>query len=84
MKKRSSDWWDKVVGGSFTHEEWMENFRVSKETFLYLCNQLRPFIARDDTKLRQAVSTEKRVAITLWCLATNSDYGTVGHLFGVS
>ena len=84
MKKRSSDWWDKVVGGSFTHEEWMENFRMSKETFLYLCDQLKLFIARDDTKLRQAVSTEKRVAITLWRLATNSDYHPVGHLFGVS
>ncbi len=27
---------------------------------------------------------EKRVAITLWYLATNSDYRTIGHLFGVS
>ena len=63
MKTRSSDWWDKVVGGSFNHEEWMKNFRMSKESFLYLCDQLRPFVARYDTKLRQAVSTEKTVAI---------------------
>ena len=46
-------------------------------------DQLIPFFARDDTKLRQAVSTEKRIAITLWHLATNSDYRTVEHLFGV-
>ncbi|XP_064384383.1 uncharacterized protein LOC135333340 [Halichondria panicea] len=34
--------------------------------------------------MRKAVPVEKRVAITLWYLATNSDYRTIGHLFGVS
>ena len=30
------------------------------------------------------MSTEKRVAITHWQMATNSDYHTVGHLFGAA
>ena len=34
--------------------------------------------------MRPAISVEKRVAITLWYMATNADYRTVGHLFGVS
>ena len=34
--------------------------------------------------MRRAVSVERRVALTLWFLATNSDYRTIGHLFGVS
>ena len=37
-----------------------------------------------DTVMRKAVSTEKRVAITLWFLSTGADYRTIGHLFGVS
>ena len=33
---------------------------------------------------RKAVPVEQRVALTLWFLATNADYRTIGHLFGVS
>ena len=34
--------------------------------------------------MRTGVQTEKQVAITLWFLASCSDYRTVGHLFGVA
>ena len=57
---------------------------MSEETFLYLCNKLRNSITRTDTTMRKAISTEKRVALTLWFLSTGSDYRTIGHLFGVS
>ena len=34
--------------------------------------------------LRKAISVEQRIALTLWRLATTTDYRTIGHLFGVS
>ena len=34
--------------------------------------------------MRRAVPTDKRVALTLWFLATGADYRTLGHIFGVS
>ena len=34
--------------------------------------------------MRKAIPVEQRVALTLWLLATNADYRTIGHLFGVS
>ena len=80
---RSSQFWEKIVLETFGPVEWIENFRMSRETFGYLCDKLRPSISRQTTKLRRAVSTEKRVAITLWCLATPSEYRTIAHLFGV-
>ena len=69
---------------TFTPIDWIENFRVSKDTFYYLCQELRYVIGRQDTQLRKAVSVEQRVAITLWCLATCSEYRTIGHLFGLA
>ena len=83
-KERSSAWYDNIVSGTFTNNDWIENFRMTKETFLYICNELRPHIEKRDTKMRKAIPVEKRVAITLWRLATNADYRTIGHLFGVS
>ena len=34
--------------------------------------------------MRIAVSTKKKVVVTLWRLAANTDYRTVGHLFGLA
>ena len=34
--------------------------------------------------MRSAVSVERRVAIALWRLATNGDYRSIGHMFGVA
>lgn len=72
-----------IVPG-FTNTQWLENFRMSEETFIYLCNKLRPAMERRDTNFRVCVPLKKRVAIALWKLATGSEYRSVGHLFGAS
>ena len=81
---RSSDWWQYVVLANFGQHDWMENYRMSRETFPYLCNQLRPVIMKQNTRLRRPISTECRVAITLWVLATPYEYRSVTHIFGVA
>lgn len=73
-----------MVLKTFTDRDWIENFRISKATFEYLCNEIRPHIRRQNTRFRECVSEEHRLAITLWCLATTSEYRTIGHLFGVA
>ena len=73
-----------VVLGTFTEEDWIENFRISKDTFYFLCEKLRPSIERQSTHLRRAICVEHSIAITLRCLATCSEYQTIAHLFGVA
>ena len=34
--------------------------------------------------LQKALSVERRVAVTLWCLATPTEYRTIAHLFGIA
>ena len=84
MFVRSSTWWDDVVLNSFGPRDWRDNFRVSKQTFNYLCHRLQPLIEKQNTNMRRPVSVERRVAISLWILATPSEYRMVSHLFGLA
>ncbi|KAM7134938.1 uncharacterized protein RBU57_017066 [Macrochelys suwanniensis] len=56
---------------------------MCKATFLELCNLLSPALKRRNTKMRAALTVEKRVAIALWKLATPDSYRSVGNQFGV-
>ena len=47
-------------------EEWKENFRMRKENFLKLCAELRPFIEKQVTNMREPVEVEKQVAAMLY------------------
>ena len=38
--KRSGDWWDHIFMETFTSQEWLEYFRLSKDTFDYFCTEL--------------------------------------------
>ena len=33
--------------------------------------------------MRRPLSVQRRVAVSLWCLATPTEYRTVAHLFGI-
>jgi len=81
---RSDVWWNNVVLRTFTQQDWIDNFRMSKETFMYICNKLSPDLARTDTLMRTCLSVERRVAVTIWCLATPTEYCTIAHLFGIA
>ena len=82
--ERSAHWWDHIVLETFNDTDWLENFRLSRATFLYICNELSSVVTKQNTRFRKAISLKKRVAITLWVLATTVEYRTVGHLFGVA
>lgn len=79
----STDWWERVVMTEFQPSDWLDKFRMSKETFFYLCDKVRPRLARQDTSFRLALPVEKRVAVALWRLASNIEYRTISTLFGV-
>ena len=82
-KTRSSEWWFHVSCDVSGEAWWWENLRMSKDTFNYLCRELRPHISKKHTHMREPVSVERRVAITLWKLATNIEYRSISQLFGL-
>ncbi|CAC5413613.1 unnamed protein product [Mytilus coruscus] len=82
-KPRSRNWWDCIVLG-FTDEEWIQNFRINKETFYFLRENLHDTLVKCDTPFRKALTVDLKIASTLWKLASNCEYRTVAHLFGIA
>ncbi|XP_048345372.1 protein ANTAGONIST OF LIKE HETEROCHROMATIN PROTEIN 1-like [Sphaerodactylus townsendi] len=79
----SQDWWERVVLETWDPNQWLQNFRMTKDTFLELCEKLRPELQRQTTTMRAPLSVEKRVGIALWKLATTECYRSVANHFGV-
>mgnify|MGYP001857147172 CR=1 FL=1 len=80
---RGADWWERVVLKEFGPQDWLDKFRMSRETFFYICNRLRPGLAPHSAHFHPTLPLEKRVAVALWHLATNVEYQTLSPLFGV-
>ena len=80
---RTSEWWKNFLN-DVVKEEWRENFRMTKKTFMEPCDKLRPFLQRTDTTMGKAIDVETQVAITLYYLTDEGRYRKVGNAFGVS
>lgn len=82
MKRRSSDWWNNIVKTN-SFDEWMENFRVDRETFEYLCSEIGHELQPDPFCVREPLQVDTKVAIALYKLASCAEYRVVGNQFGV-
>lgn len=80
-KERTSTFWETDVLQNFGETEWYLNFRMPEEAFLNLCDLLHPYILKQTMKT--TVSLEKRVALTLYKLASNTEFHDVANLFGI-
>ena len=57
------------------------NYRA---TFTFILEEIRQEISRKDTTMRKSIPAERRLALTLYNLASTAEYRTIAHLFGVS
>ena len=81
---RTSAWWQSFENQIVVPEEWHENFRMSRHSFLLLCDELRPFLTKQTTNMRVPLSVEKQVAVTLYYLSDEGRYRKVANSFGIS
>lgn len=82
VQEKSGVWWRHELLTS-RDQKWLRNFCMRKTTFLQLYNILRPRLTREANWLICPVPVEQRVAIFLRRLATNVEYRTILHLFGI-
>jgi len=80
---RTSAWFD-LAYSTYSNDQWYANFRVSKNTFHFLLDELRADLERQDTEMRKAVTVRRKVALFLYYLASTDSYRSLGNLFGLS
>ena len=57
---------------------------MSQATFECICRLAGPAIVRQNTRMRDAVLVEKRVAVSLWRLVTGECYRSCGLMIGLA
>ncbi|XP_057699859.1 putative nuclease HARBI1 [Corythoichthys intestinalis] len=81
---RTSCWWDNFISGAVEENEWKDHFRMSRASVLALSEDLRPYIERQTTVMREPVSSLKRVALTLHYLVDGECLQKTADAFGVA
>ncbi|KAL2096942.1 hypothetical protein ACEWY4_006149 [Coilia grayii] len=83
MRVRSKDWWERVVLQEFNDDEWRENFRMSRRSFMKLCGVVNPFMKPAENPVRTPIPVQMRVAIVVYKLGSCCEYRLVANQFGV-
>lgn len=85
MAKRSNDFWENIVLKHYTDIQWIESFRMSKASFLQLCELIEKDLKPKETflKPREPLTVQKQVAVALYKLASCAEYRVIGNVFGI-
>ena len=78
-----SMFWEETVSQWNDDLLWLENVRISRQSFLYICGELNDIMKRKDKRFRKAIIVERRIAICLWNLAAGEDFRSLGWGFDV-
>ncbi|XP_068742062.1 uncharacterized protein [Montipora capricornis] len=76
------NWFRYLIASPGLNFMWKEHFRVTRETFEYLCDLVRVKLQKQHTRFRIPISVEERVGLALWRLATGNSYRNCGLQFG--
>ena len=57
---------------------------MTRQTFNKVCRVLKPDLSPMENTVRYAIDVQKQVALTIYWLATPTEYRTIGNLFGVA
>ena len=81
---RTDQWWQNMITGISPEEDWKKNFRMTRQEFNKLCDELRPYISPNPkSPNRRALSVEKKVALTLYYLKDTGSMWMTANTFGI-
>ena len=60
---RTEAWWLNMINGISPEDDWKRNFRMTREKFCLLCEQLRPYLLPGKTPNYRLLSVEKKLLL---------------------
>ncbi len=84
-----------VAVHNYSDTDWVKHFRMSRDVFLSLANELKPALQKQVTNWRKPIDYEwnqsakcindyrRRLAAVIWWFATPCEYRAVAELFGI-
>ena len=64
--------------------EWKDSFRMHRETFYKLCDELQTYLQKETTNMRSPVEVERQLAATLYYLSDEGRLRKTANTFGLS
>ncbi|KAL2613053.1 hypothetical protein R1flu_024745 [Riccia fluitans] len=83
VKERSLIWYDYYLQKSYDDSRWTSTLKMTRGVFKFIVTKLAPTMSKADTRFRNVVSADVRIAATLYQLATGSNYFNTIERFGV-
>ncbi|XP_028405233.1 uncharacterized protein LOC114527736 [Dendronephthya gigantea] len=85
VKGRTDKWWDNMISGRLPENNWKKNFRMSRQQFEKLVNELNQLIAPNLTSPNyRVISSTKKVGIALYYLKDTGSLSMTANAFNVS
>ena len=74
-----------MLDGSMLSEEWIVNFRMSRNDFMKLEEKIRPYIRPSKDSFRvDTITSVKKLAMTLYQLKDQGSLRMTSNLFGIA
>ncbi len=82
---RTEMWWSNAWNGLLLEEEWISNFRMSRNDFMALEEKLRPYIKPKQNSFRgDTIPSIKKLGMTLYFLKDQGFLKITSNTFGVA
>lgn len=82
---RTDAWWNNLYEGRLPEDEWKKNFRMTRELFMSLADEMRFFLApKRSPRGADVISVEKQLGMTLYYLKDQGSLVMTANTFGVA
>ena len=81
----TEEWWLNMINGESPPGRWKKNFRMSRDLFMSVLDEFRPFLTpKPNSHNHRALTADKKLAMTLYYLKDTRSLNMTADSFGVA